>query len=372
MLFVAVGLVVVGLAVAGVAGGASITSAAPAVARASDVPADAPPILPFLFITIACGAVSGFHSLVSSGTSSKQLARETDARAVGFGSMLVEGALAVVVIIACTAGLGMGLLEQDAQTGAWTSATNADGVRITGADAWHGKYPVAVDPATGRNATRWAKFKLPQTVGAFVEGGANFLHAIGIPLHFAVLMLGVMVACFAATTLDTATRLQRYVVQEIGATVRVKPLQNKYVATGVAVLSGLAMAVFAGPVPGAGGMILWPMFGATNQVLAGLGFLVVGFYLIRRGKPIWFLVGPAALMLALPAWAMLWQMFNADSGWLPQGNWLLLAFGAAVQLLVLWIVIEAVIAWRNAKREGLASVVPPMTPAAPVTETVRE
>ena len=82
-------------------------SSAPAVAK--EIPADAPPMWPFLFITIACGAVSGFHCLVSSGTSSKQIASEADAQYVGYGAMLLEGALAVIVILACCAGLGMGV-----------------------------------------------------------------------------------------------------------------------------------------------------------------------------------------------------------------------------------------------------------------------
>ncbi len=81
--------------------------------RSPDRPIDALPILPFLFITIACGAVSGFHCLVSSGTSSKQVARETDAQYVGYGAMLLEGALAVIVILACCAGVGMGKFEKN-------------------------------------------------------------------------------------------------------------------------------------------------------------------------------------------------------------------------------------------------------------------
>lgn len=364
-LFVVMALLLVGVAVAGLAGQAHIT-AAPAIAR--QIPADAPPILPFLFIVIACGAVSGFHSMVSSGTSSKQLSHEPDARLVGYGSMLTEGALAVMVILACTAGIGMGLYERselDPATGTFelVPTLHETGEHVTGEHAWRSYYRLSIPEAGGKTAGGWGAMKLKGKVEAFVNGGANFLHSLGIPLYFAGMMLAVMVACFAATTLDTATRLQRYVVQEIGQTVRVKPLTNKYVATGIAVISGLAVAIFAGKTPGAGGMILWPLFGATNQVLAGLGFLVIGFYLIRRGKPIWFLTLPAALMLILPAWAMLWQMFNSTTGWLPRQQWLLFGFGVAVQGLVLWLIVEAGLAWRNARREGLAGEQPAAEPA---------
>ena len=103
-------LLVLGLAFAGFTGKADLFSSAPAVAK--DIPPDAPPIWPFLFITIACGAVSGFHCMVSSGTSSKQVASESDAQYVGYGAMLLEGGLAVVVIIACCAGIGMGIFSR--------------------------------------------------------------------------------------------------------------------------------------------------------------------------------------------------------------------------------------------------------------------
>lgn len=295
--------------------------AAPAIN--SHAPGDAPPIFPFLFITIACGAVSGFHCLVSSGTSSKQLKTETDAQYVGYGAMLLEGALAVLVILACAAGLGMGFD---------VPGTNQT---LIGREAWIHFY-----------GDSWLGMRLGQQVAAFVEGGANMMTAVGIPLDLAIGIVAVMVACFAATTLDTATRLQRYVIQELGAAVSLPPLTNKYVATGVAVTIGFAMAMIPGPSgPGSGGLILWPLFGAVNQLLAGLAFLVIAFYLIRHSKPIWFLVVPAALMLGLPAWAMWWQIF----GWFKQENWLLVGVGGAIEVLQMWMVLEGALMWRRAK-----------------------
>ena len=201
-LITALGLVVVGLAVAGIFGGAPIAEggarmpleiAAPAV-RAE--PPDAPSVIPFIFITIACGACSGFHCLVSSGTSSKQIRCETDAQFIGYGSMLTEGFLATVVILACVAGLGLGIPDKE----------NA-GETLTGAAAYNARYE------------SWNSAKgLPAKVGAFVDGSANFLKAMGIQASVAVAIMGVLVASFAGTTLDTACRLQRYVVQELAGT----------------------------------------------------------------------------------------------------------------------------------------------------------
>ena len=132
-------------------------------------------------------------------------------------------------------------------------------------------------------------------------------------------MIAVLVACFAATTLDTATRLQRYVIQELAGTLHIQPLTNKYAATALAVTLGGALAMLpakAGAAVGTGGLILWPLFGATNQMLAGLAFLVTLFYLWRRNKPIWFIVGPTVIMLMLPIWGLAYQMFHPEFGWL--------------------------------------------------------
>ena len=263
----ALALIVLGLLAAAFFGftpsGADSSQALEFVAPAFQMhPEGAPMIFPFLFITIACGAISGFHCLVSSGTSSKQLKCETDARFVGYGSMLTEGFLATLVILACGAGLGLGLMK--------------DGALLTGEAAWQAQY-----------ASWSAAGSLGAKVGAFVNGSANFLQALGLSAAVSVALMGVLVASFAGTTLDTACRLQRYVVQELAATLggnSFAVLQNKHGATIFAVVIAAAMA--AVPPGGAewsianagkGGLILWPLFGATNQLLAGLSFLVITF-----------------------------------------------------------------------------------------------
>jgi carbon starvation protein len=337
----ALGLVVVGLVVAGVAGGAPLPDGTrPELALAAPMvnfnPVGAPAMIPFLFITIACGAISGFHCLVSSGTSSKQLKSEPEARFVGYGSMLLEAFLAVLVILACAAGLGLGI----AQT---------DGSVLVGNDAYLARYSV------------WSS-RLGPLVAAFVDGSSNFLKAIGMPAASATAVMGVFVASFAGTTLDSACRLQRYVIQEIAATGfgregnRARAfawLRNKHGAT----LAAVALAAFIAAIPppgqawafanaGQGGLILWPLFGATNQLLGGLSFLVITFYLWRRGIPVWFIALPMIFMLIMPMWAMFWQVFVGDGGnpsWLSQRNWLLVSIAIATMALEVWMIVEA---WR--------------------------
>jgi len=360
-LFVALALLVLGLVVASLNGSADLFAASEPIS--TTIPKDAPPIFPFLFITVACGACSGFHCLVSSGTSSKQVACESDVQSVGYGAMLLESALAVVVIMACTAGVGMGALRMvpvagaeansattaaagsgvssgSAAIGKYEYVTAADGSRLVGRSAWQQYYRMGVD------GQGWeAQNKLDRNLRAFVEGGANFLTAVGIPLQLGLGIVAVLVASFAATTLDTATRLQRYVIQELGSSLRL-PTQNKYVATSLAVGVAGLIAVFAGSAPGAGGSLLWPLFGATNQLLAGLAMMVATFYLWRRNKAIAFIAIPALLMMLVPGWAM---TYNLIYDWIPNGKWLLTSFGFAILLLQIWMFVEGLLMWKKAR-----------------------
>ncbi|TWU37037.1 carbon starvation CstA family protein [Novipirellula artificiosorum] len=344
-LYVALALLVIGLTLASFSGQADLIASAPAIAKPENVPADAPPILPFLFITIACGACSGFHCLVSSGTTSKQIDCETDAQAVGYGAMLLEGALAVLVILACCAGVGMGPVERTTVEGVgqYSNVVAADGTALTGSAAWRTYYRTTKADGTPGG---WKDHKLPQKLAAFIDGGANFLSVIGLPLKFAIAIMAVLVACFAATTLDTATRLQRYVLQELGNSLHIKPLTNRFVATGVAVGVAAAIALGVGDKPGTGGMVLWPLFGATNQLLAGLALMVAVFYLVRRSKPFAFVAIPMAIMLVMPAWAMTYDLVY---NWIPDRNWTLIVFGIGILALQAWMVVEGALMWRNSQ-----------------------
>eukprot|EP00903_Cladosiphon_okamuranus_P004044 g4042.t1 len=341
----AVGLVLAGLVVASIFGFGSgaerqaLEIVAPATRIGENAPPGAPWIFPFLFITIACGAISGFHCLVSSGTSSKQLKCETDARFVGYGSMLTEGFLAVLVILACVAGIGLGVPE--------VINGKATGVTLTGEAAYESRY-----------ATWQASGGLASTVGAFVSGAGNFIRALGLGAGFATALMGVFVASFAATTLDSACRLQRYVTQELAAATGIKALTNKHSATIFAIV--VAGVIAAMPAPGTpyrienlgkGGLILWPLFGATNQLLGGLAFLVILFWMRRRNLPVWFVAVPAFFMLLLPALAMIFQMFVGDEAWLTgeHPNYLLSTIGIITLGLEFWVISEAIAAWPRAK-----------------------
>lgn len=355
------GLIVAGLVAAAAFGGAPLADGTrPALELAAPMvnwhPRGAPLLFPFLFITVACGAISGFHCLVSSGTSSKQLAHEPDARFVAFGGMLTEGFLAVLVILACAAGLGLGV-------------TLADGSVVTGLPAWSSRYGV------------WSS-QLGPLVAAFVDGAANFLKALHVPGATAVALMGVMVASFAGTTMDTACRLQRYIIQELGRAIGeaapalaapAAPLRHKHGATLCAVvLAGVMAAV---PPPGRewslanagqGGLILWPLFGATNQLLGGLSFLVITFYLWRRRQPVWFLIAPMIFMLVMPLWAMLWQTFVGgvdNPSWWSEGKWTLVGIALTTVALEIWMVVEAVQLFPRA-RGVLETGAPEAAPAA--------
>jgi len=312
-------------------------------------PEGAPFLFPFMFITIACGAVSGFHCVVSSGTSSKQLASENDAPMVGYGAMLTEGFLATLTILACVAGLGLGLRL-------------ADGSVLTGAAAWTHQY------------ANWGQAgSLAATIGAFVNGAGNFLGAIGIPTAVGVALMGVFVASFAATTMDTTCRLQRYLVQELATTFLdhhdVKhPIARGFAGSHGATLFAVLTAALLASIPpsgaewslenaGKGGMMLWPLFGATNQLVAGIAFVVITFYVRSTGKPVWFLLPPMLFMLVMPFGAMWIQVFIGSGGnpsWLAAGEWPLVALGLAAMVLETWLVIESVLIWRRQTTRGLA------------------
>lgn len=357
-LFVGLAVLLMGLLLAGLTGATDLFASADPIA--SSVPSDAPPMLPFLFITIACGACSGFHCLVSSGTSSKQIADERDSQLVGYGSMLLESALAVVVIMACTAGIGMGVLtknpaatvvasaESTESTGVihfgspvtYSRSLDVHGNQVTGRDAWNQYYRVSEEGAGWKSTS-----SLPVVLRAFIEGSANFMSVLGIPIELCIGVMAVLVAGFAATTLDTATRLQRYVIQELGGHLGL-PTENKHVATSLAVGVAGSIAIFAGDKPGSGGGILWPLFGATNQLLAGLALMVATIYLWRRSKPVAILALPAVMMLLIPGWAMTYSLIYE---WIPERNWILVGFGGSILLLQIWMFVEGALIWKRSQ-----------------------
>jgi len=236
-----------------------------------------PPLFPFIFIMVACGAISGFHSLVSSGTTAKQLDKETDARLIGYGGAVAEGVLGIMAVLACTAGLAS-------------------------REAWLAHYK-----------TWGTAAGLGPEINAFVQGAGRFISHLGVNLGFAEAFVAVVVVAFALTTLDSATRLLRFNIEEIGNSLKLRFLTNRYAAAAFAVL---AIAFFAlmkvttfdaatGTfVKKSAGWILWSLFGTTNQVLAGIVLLSVTLYLYKTGKPIVYTLVPMLLMLSMTLWAM--------------------------------------------------------------------
>jgi carbon starvation protein len=278
----------------------------------NEVPEGSPSFFPFLFITIACGAISGFHSLVSSGTTSKQLDKETDARYVGYMGAVGEGSLATGAVLATTAGV---------------AASQAD---------WEALYP---DFATASGGA----------VGNFVDGVAEFANNIGIPLDIAGVFAAVVVISFAATTMDTGVRLQRYVIQEIGELLRIRVLaRNLTVATTIAVVIPLVMALLPGG--GEAGYtfgVLWQLFGTTNQLTAGLALAVIAVWVTHRGRnPVAVLV-PLVFLLAMTTWALILNLRN----FIEAEQWVLAPLDLVIFVLAIWLIVEAALALRKAYRE---------------------
>jgi carbon starvation protein len=274
------------------------------------LPENAPSLVPLLFVTIACGAVSGFHGIVSSGTSSKQLDKETDARFVGYLGAVGEGSLALITIVAVS--------------GAALAATP---------DLWHQIYD---------------KFGSAGE-GAFIQGGANLLNAgWGIPTGISQTLLATMLVLFAGTTMDTGVRLQRYIIQEWGVIYKIPILRKGVFATLVAVGLCLLLAFGAGGGSGSGGLVIWPLFGSTNQILAGLTLLVITVMLIKLGRPARYTMLPMIFVLVISFWAGAVKLL--EFYW--DGNYLLVVIDAIVLVTSLLVMLEAAAVISKFRRSG--------------------
>ncbi len=287
----------------------------PIVAPAFNTGLDAsvPMIVPFLFITIACGAISGFHGLVSSGTTSKQLDRLRDARHVGYGGMLGEGVLATLAVVAVTAGLG--------------SAAH-----------WHELY---ADWHAVAN----------QGIAHFVTGAANLLDPLLGDLALAKTIIAVIVISFAATTLDTAARIQRFCLGELGESFRLPVLGNRYFGGAFAVIPAALLAVFTqdpAKGPGSGGFILWPLFGTTNQLVGGLTLLLLVFHLRTRGRPVWPVFVPMVFLVLMTTYAGVLNLHDQLVAEVRNGP--VIVFGVFFLLLEGLMIVEALRALRTPRR----------------------
>ncbi|WP_022873111.1 carbon starvation CstA family protein [Nesterenkonia alba] len=289
----------------GILYGATLIATPTIVAPAfnSNAPADTPSLIPLLFVTIACGAISGFHGTVATGTTSKQLDRETDARFVGYFGAVGEGLLALGAIIATTAGF-----QTLAQWEEVYDSFSSGGVPV------------------------------------FVEGGANIVNAgLGIPAGLSATILATMAVLFAATTMDTGVRLMRFVVQEVGELAKVKV--NVVVSTAVVVVIAAALTFSQGG-DGSGGMLIWPLFGTTNQLLAALTMGIITVILLRKGRPFLPVLIPMAFVLVMSLYAALVQVF----GFFDDGEWLLFSLNVVILIAGTWVLIESIIAMLGARK----------------------
>jgi len=165
----------------------------------------------------------------------------------------------------------------------------------------------------------------------FAEGGARIVAALGIPEALSLNILAVFMVSFASTTIDTATRLQRYVISEFGEDIQVDWMKNKYIAALIAVVSAYLLA-FRGSAN-----VIWPLFGATNQLLAGLALLTITVYLAENKRPTAYTAIPMVFMIIITTWGMVANLFQ----YISQGNWLLTAIDAIIIVLEIWMIVEA-------------------------------
>jgi carbon starvation protein len=282
--------------------------AAPAV-QAS--PEGAPPLFPFVFIVVACGAVSGFHGLVSSGTTAKQLDNEKDATLIGYGGMIGESLLGLVAVLACTAGF------QNAEL--WSSHY----------DSW------SLAQGLGPN------------MKAFIDGSALFLSQLGVSFGVAKAFVALVAISFALTTLDSATRLLRFNITEMSETIRVPLLGNRYVAS---LLATVTIGFFAfyriGGKPA--GLALWQLFGTTNQIMGALTLLAVTLYLMQRGRNFWFTAVPMVFMLVTTFVAM---VIKLKDFW-ELKTYLLLCVGGGILILAIWLSVEGILRVLQLRRQS--------------------
>ena len=284
ILYYGMAAMIIGIIIGGL-NGLSVTAPVAAFSTGS---AKMGPAWPFLFITIACGAISGFHALVSGGTSSKQLARESHALPVGYGGMLLEGTLAVLVLVAIGAGLN-----------------------------WN-EYLVIVWPETG-SGNPILGFAL--AMGHLLNG------SLGVSMPLGTVLGILMVEGFLITTLDSAVRLNRYLFEELWKAVMKNPpaiFMQFWFNAGLAVVLMVAVALTNGY------KLIWPVFGATNQLLAALTLITITVWLRRAGRRSWYTLIPAVAMLLTTLAALSYKLIQ---DYIPNNN-LLLAIKAILLLLL--------------------------------------
>ncbi len=261
-------------------------------------------LFPVLFVTVACGAISGFHSLVASGTTAKQVAKERDAKPIGYGAMLIESLLAIVALL--------------------TAATMASG-RLH--ELYAGKSFVQI----------------------FVEGVGHFMARIpvlGLKEEAATIFAALGVSAFVLTSLDTSTRLARFAFQEFFESGRrggkASWVTNRYLATALTVVAAWIFLISGGS------DAIWPVFGSANQLLAALAMLAVSVWLAKRGTPNSFVRYPMFFMFLVTLTALASLVYKNFT----RGNYLLVVIGVVLFCLAGLLISQAVRSLRAATRKA--------------------
>ena len=260
ILYLGLTSMVMGVVVAGI-NGAVIKAPAMNLDEAMNAP-NLGMIWPFLFITIACGAASGAHGLICGGTSCKQLANEKHARIIGYGGMLLEGLLALSVILIISGGMDFE------------------------------KYKSLVYPAQGGSNAPLA----------FALGLGNILHlAFGLPVVFGTIWGILLLEGFLVTTIDALVRLSRYLFEELWMTLFENPpaILKSRVFNSFLVVAGFLTLTFSNAY-----LKIWPIFGAANQLLAALTMIAITAWLAQKARSYWFIAIPAAFMLVTTVTAL--------------------------------------------------------------------
>lgn len=249
-------------------------------------------LFPMLFVTVACGAISGFHSLVGSGTSSKQINSEKDSKLIGYGAMLIEGLVAIVALI-------------------------------------------AVGYVAGAKGT-------PAQI--FSNGVAEFMSKFGLPVSIGTVFVILAFSAFALTSLDTATRLGRYLFQEMATRSDGKKtpiLGNMYVATAITVGASVVLLSY-------GYQNIWPIFGSANQLLAGLSLLAISAWLAKSGKKNFMTVIPMVFMFIVTLTALVLVARNSFLG----GKELIGAIAIILFVLAIYLIITTIKTFYGKKSKG--------------------
>lgn len=269
------------------------------------------PIWPFLFITVACGAISGFHALVAGGTSSKQISKESQVKTIAYGGMLLEGLLAIGVLIA----VGGGIMFSDYVNIAFPTVAG-----------------VKANP-----------------ILAFSAGVGGLLYkAFGMSPVYGTIFGILLVEGFVVTTLDTAVRLNRYLLEELWQVIfkKVPRVCQTYIFNALVCVVLMYILAYTNAFSA-----IWPIFGSANQLMASLALIAVSAWLAHRKKSAWLTIIPAVFMMVTTLYSLTSLLIN---NYIPKHNIALSAVDILLLILSIGVIILALKKWRELRAERLS------------------